>query len=139
MEARKGPASSSIVIAMDDLFFASKIRATAEALGLQTHLARDKASVLKAAYEARPSLIIIDLHAHKFDPLALGQELKRDESLREIELLGFFSHVETRLLQEAQTSGFDQVLTRSAFTKRLAEILQAAESRQARARGALPA
>lgn len=118
--------AGTVVIAMDDLFFASKIRATAEALSLKTYLARDKASVLKAAHEAPTSLIIIDLHARKFDPLALALELKRDESLRDIELVGFFSHVQTELLQEAQRAGYDHVLTRSAFTKRIAEILQRA-------------
>lgn len=114
----------AVVIAMDDLFFAARIRATAEALGMDIHLAKDKASIFKAAHETEPSLIIIDLHAQKFDPLALGSELKHDESLREIELVGFFSHVQTELLHEAQRAGFDHVLTRSAFTKRVAEILQ---------------
>lgn len=115
----------AVIIAMDDLFFASKIRATAEAVGIATRLAKDKASIIEAAHEVGPALIIVDLHARKFDPLALGYELKHDESLRDIELVGFFSHVQTELYQEAQKAGFDHVLTRSAFTKRVAEILQA--------------
>lgn len=115
----------AVIIAMDDLFFASKIRATAEAFGIVTHLAKDKASIIKTAREVGPALIIVDLHALKFDPLALSYELKQDERLRDIELVGFFSHVQAGLHQEAQRAGFDHVLTRSAFTKRVAEILQA--------------
>jgi PleD family two-component response regulator len=115
----------AVIIAMDDLFFASKIRASAEAAGIATQLAKDRANIIKAAREVGPALIIIDLHARKFDPLALGYELKHDESLRDIKLVGFFSHVQADLHQEAQRAGFDYVLTRSAFTKRVAEILQA--------------
>lgn len=121
---RAGLSKRAVVIAMDDLFFAAKIRATAEALGVTTHLAKDKASIFKIAHEILPSLIIVDLHARGFDPLALGSELKDDESLREIELVGFFSHVQTELLREAQRAGFDHVLTRSAFTMRVADILR---------------
>lgn len=114
----------AVVVAVDDLFFAAKIRAVADAIGVKTHLASDKASIIKAAHELSPSLIIVDLHARKFDPLALGQELKDNQSLRGIELVGFFSHVQTELQTAAQKAGYDRVLARSVFTRRLAEILQ---------------
>lgn len=113
-----------VVLAMDDLFFAGKIRATAEAAGIRTHLAQNKEGIIRAAHELRPTLIIVDLHARKFNPLTLASELKGDDSLKAIELLGFFSHVQTELQQAAQSAGFNLVLPRSAFTKRVAEILQ---------------
>jgi hypothetical protein len=55
--------------------------------------------------------------------MALARELKSDEQLRSIPLIGFFSHVETELQRSAQAAGFDRVMPRSAFTSNLAEIL----------------
>jgi hypothetical protein len=49
--------------------------------------------------------------------------LKSDPGLRGIELLGFFSHVQTELMREATKAGYDQVLPRSAFSKDLSSIL----------------
>src|SRR2546428_13720758 len=115
---------SKIVIAVvDDLFFASKIRGTAEGLGVTVRFARNASMMLEAARRDQPSLIICDLHSQKVDPLELVKQLKADKELRSIPLLGFFSHVQTELQQQAEQAGFDRVLPRSAFSKHLPEIL----------------
>jgi two-component system cell cycle response regulator DivK len=115
---------SKIVIAVvDDLFFASKIRGTAEALGVTAIFARNVSVTLEAARRDRPSLIICDLHSQKVDPIELAKQLKADKELRSIPLLGFFSHVQTELQQQGEAAGFDRVLPRSAFSKHLSEIL----------------
>lgn len=113
-----------IVVAVDDMFFAAKIRATAEALNAPLRFARSSDDVKSAAREENPSLIVFDLHSRRFDVFHLARELKSDEQLRHIRLLGFFSHVQTELERSAREAGFDQVMPRSAFSKRLAEILQ---------------
>jgi CheY-like chemotaxis protein len=108
---------------VDDLFFASKIRGTAEQLGVAVNMPRRIEAVTEAALRDQPALIICDLHSQKIDPIELAQTLKSDESLRHIPLLGFFSHVQTELQREAEQAGFDRVIPRSAFTKHLADIL----------------
>ncbi|MFN2453844.1 MAG: hypothetical protein ABR577_06445 [Pyrinomonadaceae bacterium] len=118
-----------IVLAVGDIFFVSKIRAVAEHLGVAVRLAKDAASVLELAREAEPPLLIFDLHSTKHNPFAVAAELKNDESLRRIRLIGFYSHVDTALRQQAEASGFDQTLPRSVFTKRLAEILAGHDQR----------
>ena len=117
----------NIVAVVDDLFFASKIRGTAEELGITASFARDIDSMLKAARRDQPSLIICDLHAQRIDPIDLASQLKADAQLRAIPLLGFFSHVQTELQRQAAAAGFDQVIPRSAFAKNLGEILSGAK------------
>lgn len=116
--------SQHVLAAVDDMFFASKIRAMAEHLGLGARFARGTDALITAAREDAPSLVIVDLHAQRCDPFALAQSLKADEALRDIPLVGFFSHVQTELQRRAEEAGFDRVMPRSAFTKHLAEILQ---------------
>jgi CheY-like chemotaxis protein len=113
-----------IIAAVDDLFFASKIRATAAHLGIEVSFAKSATAALEAARRERPSLIIVDLHAQKCEPFALARQLKEDGQLCEIELVGFFSHVQTELMREAQAAGYDRVMPRSAFAKHLPDILQ---------------
>ena len=116
--------SRTVIAAVDDLFFASKIRAVAEHLGLSIEFARSDQAVIDAARRETPVVIVIDLHSQKFQPLALAGQLKTDEQLKSIRLVGFFSHVETELQAAAEKAGFDQVLPRSAFTNRLPQILK---------------
>lgn len=112
-----------VVAAVDDIFFASKIRAVAEHLGLEVRFARSAAEAVAAAKEERPAVVVADLHSRKCDPFALAEMLKADETLRGVTLVGFFSHVETALQKRAAEAGFDRVLPRSAFSKNLPEIL----------------
>jgi len=113
--------SGVVIVVVDDMFFASKIRAVAEAVDVPISFPRNKEALLEKAAEAR--LILVDLHNQKIDALVLVRELKADERLRAIPVVGFFSHVETELQRNALAAGFDQVLPRSVFSRNLAEIL----------------
>jgi PleD family two-component response regulator len=120
--------SKSVIAVVDDMFFASKIRAVAEQLGLNVRFARSADEAFEAARTDNPALIIADLHAQKCDPFDLAEQLKMDETLRAVPLLGFFSHVQTELQQRAQRAGYDRIMPRSAFSKNLPEILEEAGS-----------
>ena len=113
----------TIVAAVDDMFFASKIRGTAEQLQVDIRFARSLESVLTTARETSPALIVADLQSRKIDAVALAKALKDDDDLRRIPLLGFLSHVLVDLQREAISAGFDKVMPRSAFSRDLAAIL----------------
>ena len=115
--------SGVIIAIVDDMFFKSKIRAVAEAVGTEISFPRNKDALFQKAREAKPQLIIVDLHNEKIEPASLANELKSDEELRAIPLLGFFSHVQTELQQNAIAAGFDQVIPRSVFARDLSKIL----------------
>jgi PleD family two-component response regulator len=113
-----------VLAAVDDIFFLSKIRGTAESLSVEFDSARSVESAIEKARANRPDLIIADLHSERCDPFTLARNLKDDVDLRDVPLLGFFSHVQTELRDRALASGFDRVLARSAFTQLLPELLQ---------------
>jgi CheY-like chemotaxis protein len=117
--------SQTVISVVDDMFFASKIRAVAEAAGVEISFPRGQEAVVSKARETKPGLIVVDLHNQRVDAIALAQALKSDEELRDIRLLGFFSHVETELRRNALEAGFDQVVPRSVFARDLPEILAA--------------
>src|SRR5919205_2074394 len=113
-----------VIAAVDDLFFVAKIRATAEQLGIEIETGRDTEAILASSRAERPALIIADLQAQRLDPFALARALKADEHLRDVPLVGFYSHVQTEFQAQAKEAGFDRVLPRSAFTQGLPELLQ---------------
>ncbi len=113
-----------IVAAVDDLFFAAKIRGTAEQSGIETEFPKTADAIFAPDGRDAPALVIIDLHAKLYDPFALAERLKADVQLRSVPIVGFFSHVQTELLQRARQAGMDYVMPRSSFTKKLPEILR---------------
>ena len=113
-----------MIVVVDDLFFAAKIRTTAEHVGVEVVFPRSLEALRASAKEGARALFIVDLHLQREDPFAIARNLKADEELRATPLVGFFSHVQVELQERATEAGFDRVLPRSAFSKRLPEILQ---------------
>jgi PleD family two-component response regulator len=113
-----------ILAIVDDMFFASKIRATAEAVGSEISFPRTKELALGKVRDAKPDLVLVDLHNQRFDPIQFAKEMKADAETQSIPLLGFFSHVEVELQKEATAAGFDTVMPRSVFARDLGKILQ---------------
>jgi CheY-like chemotaxis protein len=113
-----------VLVAVDDIFFAAKIRTTAEHLGVEALFPRSLDALAESAQADAPALVIVDLHLQRYDPFAVARRFKADEALRATPLVGFFSHVQVELQKRAGEAGFDRILPRSAFTKRLPEILQ---------------
>jgi CheY-like chemotaxis protein len=113
----------TIIAIVDDLFFASKIRGTAEHVGTRVLFLKSITEAMEKARENAVALIIADLNARCCDAVELARALKGDDNLKAIPLLGFFSHVQVELQQAALAAGFDRVMPRSAFTKSLPQIL----------------
>lgn len=114
-----------ILAAVDDMLFSSKIRTTAKNAGIELVFARTPAEILDQARALRPSLVIFDLNSSKAAPIETVAALKRDPALAAIPTLGFVSHVQTDVIDAARAAGIDDVMARSAFAARLAEILLA--------------
>jgi len=114
---------NSIVAAVDDLMFSSRIRTAARQMGIDLSFARSPEDLLSQARAKNPGLIIFDLNATNLDPIATIAALKADDSLRAITTIGFVSHVDASLIAQARAAGIDEVLARSAFSARLGEIL----------------
>ena len=117
--------NNRVIVAVDDMFFAARIRTTAEHLGVEVDYPRSTEAVIEAARREAPALIIVDLHAQRYDPFQIARQLKATGPPGgSAPIVGFFSHVQTDLQRRAEEAGFDRVLPRSAFTKRLPEILR---------------
>ena len=113
----------TVIAVVEDMFFISKIRETGKALGLVVKFPRTLDAVRATLGDDSTSLIVVDLHNQKVNPIELASELKANETLSAIPLLGFFSHVQADLQRQAVQAGYDVVLPRSLFARDLAEIL----------------
>jgi DNA-binding NarL/FixJ family response regulator len=115
----------AILASVDDLFFRSKVRTTARHLGIDMQFAGTADELLAQAKSLKPTLVIFDLNSAKMDAVATIAALKADADTSGLRAIGFASHVHTDLIAAARKAGADDVLPRSAFAGRLAEILQA--------------
>src|ERR1700710_2738802 len=104
-----------ILVAVADLLFSSKIRATAKHAGVELTFARSSQEILDQARALKPPLAIFDLNSGKTDPKVTIAAMKSDPGLASIRTIGFVSHVDADTISAARQAGTDQVTARSAF------------------------
>ncbi len=120
-----------VLAVLDNLFFVAKIKEAALQAGLRLETARSVAPALAKVKAARPVIILLDLDATACQPFDLIRQLKSDEALRAIPLLGFVSHVNTGVQEQARQAGCDRVLARSVFSRDLPRLLKEAAEKAA--------
>jgi CheY-like chemotaxis protein len=125
--APRGYNGPMVLVAVDDLLFSSKIRATAKNVGVEVTFARTPADILAQARSLKPALVIFDINCAKADPINTVAALKADPELNGIPTAGFVSHVDTALIAAARAAGMDEVMARSAFAANLPQILSRRE------------
>jgi len=108
---------------LDDLFFRSRIEATAEAAGVRLIVSRTLAELLDRIDEAGGAGVLVDLGLGTPDAAEAILALKRRPEPPTVVAWG--SHVDAEAMEAARAAGADRVLARSAFTRRLPDLLRA--------------
>ena len=117
------PLSKRVLAVVNDLFFSVKLTEAAKRSGLALEFVKEGNELMEKAGE-RPSLIIFDLNFDAVQPLSLISKLKAAPSTKSISLIGYLSHVQVELKQQAQEAGCDMVMARSAFSQNLPQIFK---------------
>ena len=117
--------SKRVLAVVEDLFFTVKINESAKRAGVPVAFVKSQRDALDQAAE-HPSLIILDLNFEAVNPIELIRAIK---NLTKTHLLGYVSHVQGELKQQAQEAGCDMVLARSAFSQNLVSIMTRQKNR----------
>jgi PleD family two-component response regulator len=113
----------TVLAAVEDLLFRSKISETASQLGIEAAFPRSPKKLLDAVRASPPDLLVLDLNSARFEPLALRGSIKSEETTRDVSTLGFLSHVQKDLAVAAREAGCDRIVARSAFSRDLPKLL----------------
>ncbi len=113
--------SKALVACLEDLFFRSKIDATARHLNVPVRFT-DPRNLAKTCREAQTAAVLIDLSANG-EPLEAVRKLREDKTTRELPIIGFFPHVDRELARQAESSGVTRVMPRSQFSETLPDLV----------------
>ncbi len=113
-----------ILAVVEDLLFTVKISDAAKRAGLEVEFLKSEHDVIEKATNEKPLLIILDLNFSAVQPLKLISKVKSNGDMKQISVIGYLSHVQGELKQQAQEAGANIVMARSAFSQNLQQILK---------------
>ncbi|HVP39732.1 MAG TPA: hypothetical protein VMS93_11185 [Candidatus Saccharimonadales bacterium] len=113
-----------LVVGVTDIFFVSRIEAAcAAAPALDPVFAQPGDSLSRLCAVWQPCVLILDLQDPVLDPLGEVGRIKSGPLRERVEILGFLPHVRMDLRESAEKAGVDRIMVRSAFTRKLPQIL----------------
>jgi len=113
--------TKSLVACVEDLFFRSKIDATARHLNVPVRFA-DMAGLVEAADNRETAAVLLELSSNGA-PLDAVRRIRENAQTRELPVIGFLSHVDRELAKKAESAGVTQVMPRSQFSETLPDLL----------------
>ena len=108
-----------IVAQVEDLMFRAKIDAAGRNLNVPVEFV-EKADDLSRACSVEPAAVFVELGPSSLPAIA---RLKKGTRTRQVPVVGFLSHVDKALAEEAREQGVDRVLPRSQFSETLPELI----------------
>jgi hypothetical protein len=111
----------SLVACVEDLFFRSKIEATARHLNVPVRFA-DAKDLSSAAAREDTAAVLLEVSSNG-EPLEAVRKLRRERSTSELPVIGFLRHTDRELAKQAESAGFTRVLPRSEFSETLPDLV----------------
>ena len=112
----------TIILVETNLFFSTKISSGLAHLGFFVEVENSLQGVKDKA-TPETSAVILDLSSPDLDVLAIVRDLKKSKETASIPIIAFAGHKDQNLLKSAESLGCDLVVTNSAITSKLGELL----------------
>jgi hypothetical protein len=112
--------SKTLLACVEDLFFRSKIEATARHLSVPVRFV-EASGLAKATADGSAGAVLLELSAA--DALSAVRALRSAKATESLPVIGFLSHVDRKLAEEAESAGVTQVMPRSQFSETLPDLV----------------
>ena len=113
--------SKSVIACVEDLFFRSKIEATARHLNVPVRFVAAN-ELAKACRDKNAAAVLLELSSNG-DALGSVRAIRSEKATAAMPVIGFLSHVDKELARQAESAGVSQVMPRSQFSETLPDLL----------------
>ncbi len=114
----------TILVAVTDIFFYTKVRDALMAKGYKIERARTQPDIVEKASAALPAAFILNMNDERLDAFQALDSLKADAGLKTIPILAFANHEEVDTFNRARALGVTKIVSRNEFSSRLKDLIE---------------
>jgi PleD family two-component response regulator len=118
----EAPMNRKVIALVDDPFWRTKIDNAVRSVGASTVFLSDPAGTAGAIEPGAPVIVVVDL-ALRMAPFEAIAGLKKTAATTSVPVVGYFDIARKDLKEKAIAAGFDDVLPRSSFSERFADMV----------------
>jgi PleD family two-component response regulator len=119
-----GVANKTILVAVSDVFFYTKLRDALMSQGYKFEKARSEQDVVEKACSLNPAAIVLNLNESSFDVFDALKVIKGDTRSQSIPILAFANHEEVETWKRAKELGVSKIVSRNEFSSRTLDLVQ---------------
>lgn len=114
----------TILVAVTDIFFYTKVRDALMAMGYKIERARTQQDIAEKSSATNPAAFILDMNDDRLDAFQTVDTLKADARLKTIPILAFANHEEVETFHRAKALGVTRIVSRNEFSSRLKDLIE---------------
>ncbi len=114
----------TILVAVTDIFFYTKVRDALLPRGYKLERARSQADVAEKASASQPAAVIFNMNDQTVDAFRALETLKADPGLKAIPTLAFANHEEVDTWNRAKALGVTKIVSRNEFSARTKDLVE---------------
>jgi PleD family two-component response regulator len=114
----------TILVAVTDIFFYTKVRDALMAKGYKIERARLQEDIAEKASTAAPSAFILNMNDERLDAFQALETLKADAGMKTLPILAFANHEEVDTFNRAKALGVTKIVSRNEFSSRLKDLVE---------------
>ena len=115
--------NTSILVAVSDVFFYTKIRDALRTQGYVLERARVQEEVPEKAAALRPAAFILNMNDERVNAFVALEQIKSDDRLKTIPVLAFCNHEEIDTWKKAKELGVNKIVSRNEFSSRTKDLI----------------
>lgn len=116
--------SKTVLVAITDLFFYTKVRDALRQPEYQLEKARTQQDIVDKALSADPRVILFDMNDLNLDAFQALEKLKADPRVKDIPTLAFANHEAVDTWNRAKALGVTKVVSRNEFSACTRELVE---------------
>jgi PleD family two-component response regulator len=114
----------TILVAVTDIFFYTKVRDALMSKGYKIERARLQQDIAEKALTTAPSAFILNMNDERLDAFQALETLKADGNMKTIPILAFANHEEVETFNRARALGVTKIVSRNEFSSRLKDLVE---------------
>jgi PleD family two-component response regulator len=114
----------TVLVAVTDIFFYTKVRDALLPMGYQLEKARTQQDIADKAVATRPAAVIFNMNDQILDAFQALETLKVDPRLQSIPTLAFANHEEVDTWNRARALGVTKIVSRNEFSARTRDLVE---------------